>query len=712
MKKEMMEPIIKPPVSLPSLEGEDKMGFLLNAVKLANGAYSYARENMANAEYSLNFIFGEQYTDYELKEKEEMNRIALTFNKLPQFVNKVTGAQRSTIHTIKVTPATSSLANAEKDLEFDSGSSKKVSDALSDMVREIEYSSNARAWYKMAFRHALEGGFGYLRVLTEYQDDGFDLDIKIKGIRDRWSVLVDPYCQEPDMSDMNYCFINESMTKREFDVRYPGKSYEAMPGAQVGELSSYWETEDMVTVSEYFRREPFKQTIALGTDGQTYLWEDIESKLVEMATEGIEITDIRERESYKVIWCKISQGDILEEDLEFPTTTIPVIPVLGRQYDFRDKRRFRGLIDDAIDAQIAQNKMKSAALERIDSSPINPFVSTDKAIEGYEDQWAEANSIKYSTLVYRKGEERPQREMGATMPTAELQTAGILDEDMKASIGIFNASLGARSNEISGKAIQERQQEADVGTYEFLDNYNDAIRRTGLLVVELIPSIYDTNRIITTRDSEGETDTLEINRSGSGSNGLPQSVNNIRKGKRNVEISSGQSYETKAKENAAQILELMKISPQVAEVGSDLLVKNLDFAESDVLAQRLERIIPKQFLTKEKREELSQDEEEPAPSPEEKIAQIEIQMKQMDMEVKKADNAAAMAENEIKLEIEKIKLEQAKVALQARTTESNMSISREGVKASDANEKRKDEMAAAVIEQMKGSKDTKKPEGS
>ncbi len=703
-----IKPIVQPPVKIKDELGEDERAFLLRAVKLANGAQDYARSNFRNAENSLNFIFGEQYTDFELNEKSEMNRLALTFNKLPQFVNKVVGAQRSTVHTIKVTPATSSLAKAEEDLETMKGESRKVATVLSDIVREIEYASNARAWYKLAFRHALEGGFGYLRVLTEYQDDSFDLDIRIKGIRDRWCVLVDPHCKEPDMSDMNYCFITERMTKREFETRYPGKSYEAMPGYQKNELDMFWQTEDMVTISEYFRREPYTETLALGSNGETYKWDDIKDNLVEMAAEGIEIVETRDRESYRVIWCKISQGDILEEDIIFPTSTIPIVPVLGRQYDFRDKRRFRGLIDDAIDAQIAQNKMKSAAVERVDSSPINPFIASDKAIEGYEEQWSEANSVKYSTLVFRKGEERPTREMGATMPTAELQTAGVLDEDMKASIGIFNASLGQKSNEISGKAIQERQQEADVGTYEFVDNYNDAIRRVGLLVVELIPEIYDTNRIITMRDPEGETDSIELNRSGETPEGMPRPKNRIKKGRRNVEISSGQSYETKAKENASQILELMKISPQVAEVGSDLLVKNLDFAESDVLAERLEKTIPKQYLSKEKQEELAKEASEPQPTPEENMQKMENEIKQMEMKQKEADNAAKLAENQIKLEIEKLKLEQAKVILQTKQTESQMSIAREGVKASDQNAKRKDEVARGIVEQMKGNEEDKK----
>lgn len=692
-----MKPITQQPVKV-----DNKEGLLLDAVKKANAAYSYQRENMSNAEYSLSFIFGEQYTAEELKDKDEMNRLSMTFNKLPQFINKVTGAQRAAVHTINVTPATSGGAVEEEKLKLPGGEEISVSDAISDMVREIEYSSNAKAWYKMAFKHALEGGFGYLRVLTEYQKDSFDLGIKIKGIRDRWSVLIDPKATEPDLSDMNYCFISESITKREFEKRNPGKSYDAIPGAERGLVTSYWETEEMVTVTEYFRREPYKKTLALGSNGQTYVWDDIEDKLTEMAAQGIEIIKTRSQMDYRVIWCKITQGDILEKDIIFPTDTIPIVPVLGRQFDFREKSLTRGLVDDAIDAQIAQNKMKSSALERIDSSPINPFVATDKAIEGYEDQWAEANSVKYSTLTYRKGEERPSREMGAAMPVAELETARVLDEDMKASIGIFNSSLGQKSNEVSGKAIEARKTEADIGTFEFIDNYNNAIKRVGLLVVQLIPKVYDTNRTITLRDSAGDTKNVELNKQDVDLNtGVAKIINNIKDINRSVEISVGQSYESKQQENASQILELMNISPKVAEVGSDLLVRNLDFAESDVLAERLEKTIPPQFLSKERREELSQDKTPPEPTPEEKIQQMEMQMKE-------AETKAKETEGQIKIQIEQLKLEQAKVALETKEAEAKISMQREGQKNADQHQKRQNDMSTAIIDQMKAADQNKK----
>ena len=171
---------------------DDKQSIIREAIDRAMIGYDYAKDNMDRAEESLNMIFGEHYTAEEIKEKEDENRIALTFNKLPQFINKVTGSQRATVQSINVSPTGVALGHKEPELESSSGKSIVLSKVLTDLIRDIEYQSNATSAYKRAFKHALEGGFGWLRVLTAYQDDGFDLDIKIKGIRDRWSVIIDP----------------------------------------------------------------------------------------------------------------------------------------------------------------------------------------------------------------------------------------------------------------------------------------------------------------------------------------------------------------------------------------------------------------------------------------------------------------------------------------------------------------------------------------
>jgi hypothetical protein len=292
--------------------------------------------------------------------------------------------------------------------------------------------------------------------------------------------------------------------------------------------------------------------------------------------------------------------------------------------------------------------------------------------------------------------------MGATIPTAELQITGVLDADMHDSIGLGKASVGQTSNEVSGKAIKARQAEGDTGTYEFIDNYQTAIRRVGILMTEMIPRIYDTNRIIRVRGGDGQSDTIEINKVIRNTDtGAEIVVNSLSHGKHTVVIGTGASYETKQEQNADQILSLMKANPQVAQVGSDLLVRNLDFADSEVLSERLERMLPPEFLSKQKQAELAEDRPEQQPSPEQIKAQADQQMKQMDIEAKQIEMNAKIELEKLKLQISEVNLEKAKVELADKEKQNDRNLV--------ANEeKRRDGIAKGVVAHIKKGNQTNK----
>ena len=651
-------------------DGNDKYSLLKEARERAQTAYSYYKGIYKQAAEDVEFLY-KIGVDYE--GIDEDNRLHLDFNRLPQFVNRVVGAQRNEVQSIDVVPTEEGNNDA---FTTDTGKQIDKWEALSDIIRDIEYRSNAIAAYKTAFKQAVEGGFGWLRVLTEYKKNSFDLDIRIKGIRDRWSVIIDPKVQESDMSDANYAFITEKMSRKEFQKRYPGKTTESIIGDEEGNL--FWGDEETVTVAEYFRREPYKKTIVLLSNGGVVDKKEINGHEQELAQQGILVVKQRIVTEYRVIWCKLSAQDILEGEIEFPTSTIPIVPVLGRVVDAKQKRYFYGLIRDAKGAQTALNKTFSSALERIDDSPLSPFIAEDKAIEGYEDIWAEANTKKYSVLPYKKGEQMPQRLPGSTVPAAELNIIPELDNAIKNATGIFNASLGQRSNETSGIAIRARQSEGDVGTYEFIDNYRNAIRRIGLLITEMIPKIYDTERKVTLRKLDNTTGTLTFNKMNTNMATGQTSVENVLGNiDFDVRITAGATYNTKREENAEQILKLMQVNPQIAQVGSDLLVRNLDFSESNVLADRLEKTIPPNLLSEEKRKEVMKDmpQQQQQPDPAQIKAEADIQKAQ------------------IALQIEQIKLEEAKIGLQQQQLQAN-------VTAAQADQQRKQQIADNIAKSI------------
>lgn len=666
-----MKPMQKEPV-VAEEDTTEKYKFLLEAQEKSVQAYEYWKENYDLADEDVNFIYGNQYDTDELADLQEDDRMALTFNKLPQFVNNIIGAQRSVTQTIKVTPTGRSLGIEEPQFKTQKENTVKLSQVLADLIRDIEYQSKATQWYQTVFKHAVEGGFGFLRVFTKYQDDGFDQDIVIRGVRDRWSVLIDPSAKNPDRSDMNYAFIFQEMSRDEFKARYGNKSYETLAGTNTE--STLWLQDDKVIVAEYFRRIPVKRTLLLMSSGETHYLDEVKDVIDELEKQGITVIKQRKVIAHKVMWSKISAGDILEPEQEIPCSTIPIVPMFGRETDMKDKIRIKGLITDSKDAQKAFNRMRSASLERIDMSPLSPWITTDKAIEGYESMWATANSTKWAALTYRAGQQAPFREQSASMPVAELQMGSAMDVDIKDAVGMQNASLGQVSNETSGKAILARQSTANTANFEFVDNYNRALERVGLILTEMIPKVYDTQRIVRLRGVDGSTDAVIINQTIKDTQtGKDVVVHNLNFGKHTVIIETGADYKTKREETAEQILNLMKVSPQIAQVGADILAKNLNFPESNVLAERLEKTIPPHLLSKEQQEEIQKDAPQHQLSPEQVQAQKEMEQKQMEAQAEQQKQQLEIEskkmEYEFKLEIEKIKLETAQINLQAKQAE-------------------------------------------
>jgi hypothetical protein len=281
---------------------------------------------------------------------------------------------------------------------------------------------------------------------------------------------------------------------------------------------------------------------------------------------------------------------------------IPIVPVYGDEVDVEGKRQFRSLIREAKDAQRNFNYWRTMATEMIALAPKVPFIGPKGAFKYDADKWSTANTNSHAYIEY-DGQVPPQRQPLAAMPAAELQIALSASDDMKAVMGIYDASLGARSNETSGRAIMARQREGDVATFHFQDNMARAIRHAGRILIDLIPHVYDRERIIRTIGEDGtqkavplkqETPVLDNNgKPVLDDNGIPMSrIYDLAAGKYDLTVATGPSFTTRREEAAAQMTEMVRAFPDAAPVIGDLIAKNLDWPGADEIAERLKAINP------------------------------------------------------------------------------------------------------------------------
>jgi hypothetical protein len=688
-----IESISPKPISLRN--GNTDAEILEEARKRASEANIAWQETFDNAEDDELFISGVQWDVASLIAREDEGRPSLVVNQLQQYVSRVAGAQKKQVQEIKISPTESSTK--EPTIKTVGGQDMKLSKVLEGVVRNIQSISNAPAQYKTAFRHSL-GGIGWLRVLTEYsRNDSFDLDIKIEVIPNRWSVLIDPHANESDYSDANYCFISERMTREEFRKRYPNGI-----AGELGRDSSidmYWGDERTITVSEYFRREPIKRTLLLLSSGETVYEDEVKDVLDELLVQGITVVRKRTIDTYKIVWSKITANAILEKEREFPTTTIPIVPVLGREVNIRGKKTFQGLITQAKDPQRMLNYWQSAATERISLAPKAPYIAEAGAVQG-RIEWNTANTKNWSILTYNKGFQPPRREAPPSMPVAEMNMAQNMQQSIQSSIGIYDASIGKAGNETSGRAILARQSEADSGTFEFTDNLANAMRRIGILLVEMIPKVYDTERILRIKNQDGSGDFVEINKVIKDEQTDKEVViHDLAMGKYDVTVTTGSSYATKRIETADSMLQFMQAVPQAAQVAADLVAENMDFNNSEAIAGRLKKMLPPNLLSPEEQEEIAKNtpkQEAPPPSPEQIKAQADMEMKQLDMQMK-------TQEQQFQIQMEEIKLQTAELNLRSKEVDAGQKIREANeIEAEERKEEAKENMAKEIAEKIKG----------
>ncbi len=584
-------------------------------------------------------------------------RPTLTINKLPQHVHQVTNDQRQNRPGAKVIPV-------------DDKADVKVAEIFNGMIRHIEYMSDADVAYDTACENQVAFGEGYIRLLTEYCDDTtFDQDIKIGRVRNSFSVYMDPTMQDPTGADAKWCFVTEDISKDDFARMYPNAApITTLQSLGIGDQSiSNWLNEDTIRIADYYYIDYDKTTLNLYPGNATAFEGTPEDKQLR-AIYG-KPKRSRESDRPKVKYCKINGYEILEER-EWAGKWIPVIRIIGNEFEVDGRLYVSGLVRNAKDAQRMYNYWVSQEAEMLALAPKAPFIGYGGQFEGYEEKWKTANTQNWPYLEVNPDVTDGQ---GAVLPLPQraqppMASSGLLQakagaaEDIKATTGQYNASLGMGSNERSGKAILARQREGDVGTYHYGDNLARGVRHVARQLVDLIPKIYDTQRIARIIGEDGETKMVKINPDQQepvneivDDQGIVlEKIYNPSVGKYDVVAVTGPGYATKRQEALEAMAQLLQGNPQLWQVAGDLFVKNMDWPGAQEMSKRFAKTIDPKIL--------SDDDKSPA------LQAAEQQMQAMGAEMEQMQQMLANVGKSIEVQEQRRKDYEAEIkAYQAET---------------------------------------------
>jgi len=569
------------------------------------------------------------------RENDYPPRPCLALNKIPEKIDVIDGEFRTLKPSVKVRAV-------------DSKADPKVADVMAGLIRHIEYNSQARSAYNTAYTATLYGGRGAWRIdIEDDAEDPFVRAIRVNRIPNVLSVYWDPDCKKQDKSDARYIFVTDTITEKQFQADYSDEEQMDWPADQIWET---WRSDKGVRIAEYWYKEMVDQTYYR-------VRRDVNGLPMTLTVKepGLYDTVIEEKKVKrpKVRWCKMVANKVIEGPYDdWPSQYIPIVLMFGKEVNARGLAKTRGMVRFARTPQQMYNYWSSSITEQIALAPKSPYLVTAGMIGPYKAQWDQAHTKNYPYLLYdidsESPSQSPRREPPPALSSAVSHELQRMDHDIMSSMGIYEASLGQEAPERSGKAILARQKQGNIAAAPYTENFHMALTYSTKILIDLIPAVYDTERIVRilgTDDSDvaipinarpnapilSEVGQLDEKFVAAPREGITQYLNDLSVGKYDVVVDIGPSYTTQRQEALEQLMELVGAAPQLAQVALDIIVENMDLPHSEKLIERVKKMIPVEIRGLEDGE---QPPPPPQPDPLVLLSMEELKVKQQEMMIK------------------------------------------------------------------------------
>lgn len=636
-------------------------------VDIARARYEKAKECYDNQRIlsieDTRFVMGDSDNGWQwpaeiYRDRANVNKKpCLTVNVTAQHCNQIINQIRQNRPSAKILPV-------------DDKADVETAKILGGMLRAIQQESSADTAHDTAAEHAIYGGEGYWRIVTEYEDyNSFNQVIRIKPIMNPLMVYVDPDAKEPDRSDAKWGFLFEDISKEQCREEHP----DIEPSSWVEDPRG-WVKGDKVRRAEYFYCEYVDDTLYLLEDSTTVLKSEFpEGFAVKdgfVQQDGVPVVGVvyeRETKRKQWKWCKLLGGEDEPVDKrDWPGQYFPIITVVGKEVNVNGDIIRKGIVRDLKDPARLLNYSYSAAVESLALQNKVPYMASAEAIEGFEDIWGAANLENRAYLPFNAFDEEgrplppPMRQAQAQMATAQVQMLQLSTEQMRAASGQQSANFGIRSEAQSGVGIQRLKQQGEIATFHFPDNLARALKYEAKVILDLIPKVYEQQRVVRILGLDGKQEAAMLNpemdqayaEMNAKTTAAVERVFNPGVGRYDVAIDTGPSYATQRQEAADAMTELATRFPPLMEIAGDLVMKTYDFPMADELAERMKKLPSIAQLADD-----NKGQEELPPQAQAAMQQMQQQMQAMDeaiqgMEAELSKEQDAKRQAELKAQLE------------------------------------------------------------
>lgn len=659
----------------------------------------YFTLNNEKYHYMHNFILGDQWTDDERDDMlKDYNKNALTANKVHALKNSLLGEQQQNTPQIQVFPT--------------SNCDEKVAEIRELITKDIMFSANPKTAYQEAAKQAGIGGYGAFLLDTEYDNKkSFNLVPKYRYFKDATRTFFDIGAEEKNKTDGMFSGYHQRVTRLKFREEY-GKELESeiLHVASITQTKEEialsvqpdiandpfnWADGESITIIHYFKRKFAKKTQLFELSNGRCVTQDELDELMKQShkkneqmlimqmqqqmmqgqqqeteqeqpqqegnfialwdgEEQVRIEKQKSYDLYKIVHYKIA-GDFILDEIEFPSCEhLPLVFVdYASYYDKTGKQVTKSFFDEVVDTQIYINYLRTQSAYVLKCSRYDQWIVSKKNVASLDTRqaWTDPMTVR-GGLPY---DESPNGNKPEQIKPPELSQSLFMQyelaiQDLYTSSGMYPARMGDSGDAISGKANDSRTRQGSYATYLFFNAINLAIETGGKILNEMIPVLYDTERVLSLMTPDGRRD-ITINKMDEFGN----IENDIRKGSYEVRLLPGPSYEGQKKEAMDSILQMLDTAqraPNHFNMVADLLTETLPIPNSLELRNRFKTLVPPDIIQAGKTGNMPQ---QKGPSPEEQEMQLEQQKIQQEMQFKAKE--LELKEREIQLKQQEIIME-------------------------------------------------------
>ncbi len=503
--------------------------------------------------------------------KARKKRPVLQWNRLPTYIHQVTNDGRQNKPSIRIAPE-------------DQAATPETADFFQSRIRHIEYEANADTARDTAREQQVVSGRGWMAVSTEWVPGTQKQRILIERIENQFSVVDDPNARCYDRSDSDWRFIVTRISKAEHIRKYGQVSVlNSMDFTGLDDSFSNWvglgEHGEMIQIAEYWHKEYHTEIVPASIDGQP-------ARSEEVATVHQDVID---------------GAQILSETV-WLGSTLPQVPVWGEEYVLDGLKRTRSLIRPAKEPSRVANLFLSNMAEQIGQMPKTPYLVPKGGIAPEnEGEWENALNTPLAYLYFLEYDEQgrelsqPARVSNEPPIQALLEGLNTCFDGIKAAMGIFDSSIGQKSNETSGIAIERRRRQSNLSNSHFADNEARSNKYLGQILIELIQKLDRPGSSVPVRTADGKTHLVPI--------GTPHQdrktgqiiTHDLKSGQYGVSVSTGPSVQSQRQEAEDRDTALVTAQPELMWAIGPQMFRADDSAGSEERAEALERYIAVKF---------------------------------------------------------------------------------------------------------------------